>query len=134
MTKRTTPIYCCACKGSVDARLTDGAEIYPHRRDLKSIPFWRCDTCGGFVGCHYKAKKDKTQPLGVIATAEVKKARMQLHAALDPLWKSGKLTRRELYQKLSDKLGYEYHTGGIRSIEEAQQVHEKILEIKGDKR
>ena len=30
-------IYCCGCEDKVIARLTDGAEIYPHRFDLPSL-------------------------------------------------------------------------------------------------
>lgn len=65
MTNRA--IFCCCCENDVHARLTDGREIYPHRHDLYSLPFWRCDGCGNHVGCHHKTK-DRTRPLGVIPT------------------------------------------------------------------
>lgn len=35
-------IFCCGCQKEVDALLTSGAEIYPHRCDLKDLPFWKC--------------------------------------------------------------------------------------------
>ena len=68
----------------VEVRLTNGAEIYPHRKDLSELPFWKCDTCGNFVGCHHKTG-DPTKPLGVIPTSEIKRARQHIHRILDPI-------------------------------------------------
>lgn len=115
-------IYCCCCAGDVDARLTDGGEIYPHRPDLRSIPFWRCDGCGKFVGCHHKTK-NRTTPLGCIPTAELKEARKQLHALIDPIWQSGKMRRRELYAAIGRDLGREFHTAETRTIDEARAAY-----------
>lgn len=115
-------IYCCACSRDIKARLTDGAEVYPHREDLAALPFWMCDSCGNYVGCHHKTK-NKTRPLGVIATPEIKKARQHIHAVLDPIWKSGKMKRASLYKRISDELGWQYHTAKIRTIEEARKVY-----------
>lgn len=111
-------VYCCGCKAVVNARLTSGGEIYPHRYDLAKLPFWRCDRCMNYVGCH----KGTQQPLGVIATPELMGARRRIHQLLDPIWQSGKISRRKLYQKISDELGYSYHTAEIRSLEEARRV------------
>ena len=118
-------IYCCGCSKLVEPRLTDGEEIYPHRRDLFSLPFWKCDTCNNFVGCHHKTK-DRTRPLGCIPTKEIKEARIHIHAILDPIWKSGKIQRKHLYARLSEKLGYQYHTAELRSIEQARKVYRII--------
>lgn len=121
-------IYCCSCEKEVDARLTDGSEIYPHRKDLYKLPFWKCDNCGNYVGCHHKTK-DRTRPLGVIPSKEIKGARKHIHALLDPIWKSGKIKRKELYKKLSDNLGYEYHTAEIKDIEEARKIYKLIKNL-----
>lgn len=115
-------IWCCGCGDHVEARLTDGGEVYPHRPDLKALPFWRCDACNNFVGCHHKTK-NRTQPLGCIPTPELKNARKQIHALLDPIWQSGRMSRREIYKRISDETGRKYHTAQIRSIEEARQVY-----------
>ena len=115
-------IHCVACGEKVQARLTDGSEIYPHRSDLHSLPFWKCDRCGNFVGCHYKTK-NRTRPLGCIPTPELKEARKHIHKLLDPIWQTGKMKRKEIYQKLSDELGWKYHTANIRSVDEARQVY-----------
>lgn len=97
----------------VAARLTDGVEIYPHRADLQSLPFWRCDTCGNYVGCHNKTEA-YTTPMGCIPTPKIKNERKRIHALLDSIWQSGRIGRRELYQAISDEVGWEYHTAQIR--------------------
>lgn len=123
-------IYCCGCGKTVRARLTDGIEIYPHRPDLKKLPFWRCDECRNFVGCHHKTG-NPTQPLGCIATPEIKEARKHIHRILDPLWKSGKYKRNEIYAIISERMGMKgkYHTAKIRSVEEARKVYTTIKNI-----
>lgn len=124
-------IYCTGCEKDVDARLTSGAEHYPHREDLKDIPFWRCDGCGNYVGCHWKTRTP-TQPLGVIATPEIVNARKHIHRQLDPLWRKGLISRGEAYGYISGKMGNgrSFHTGEIRSIEEARQVYQIVLKLK----
>ena len=114
-------IFCCGCSCEIDARLTSGREIYPYRKDLRNIPFWICDTCGNYVGCHHKTK-DRTRPLGCIPTREIREARSKIHTFLDPIWKSGKVKRKELYRLLTNKIGREFHTAEIRSVEEAEKV------------
>ncbi len=124
-------IYCCGCEQEVEARLANGGEIYPHRPDLTSLPFWRCDKCGNFVGCHHKTK-DKTRPLGCIPTPELKKARRHIHKILDPLWQGVKRNtakRKEIYGKISERLGYRYHTANIRNVEEAREIYRIVSEI-----
>lgn len=124
-------IHCVACGEKVEARLTSGQEIYPHRPDLATLPFWKCDTCGNYVGCHHKTDKPTT-PLGVIPTPELKKARSQIHEMLDPIWRSGKMSRRQLYELLSEQLGWRYHTANIRSMDEARKVYAILVEVAGD--
>ncbi len=122
-------IYCCGCDGFVEARLTDGSEIYPHRPDLHSLPFWKCDGCGNNVGCHHKTK-DRTRPLGIIATKELKAARQHIHRILDPLWKSKRIKRGALYAEIASRLGtHEYHTAEIKSVEEAREVYRHVRNI-----
>ncbi len=121
-------IYCCGCGCDVKARLTDGMEVYPHRKDLAHLPFWICDTCRNHVGCHHKTNKPTT-PLGIIATPEIKNARKHIHALMDPLWKSGKIKRGKLYAMLSIRIGKTYHTGEIRTLSDARLVYRHIQEI-----
>lgn len=118
-------IHCCGCELKANARLTNGAEVYPHRSDLNKLPFWKCDSCGNFVGCHHKTSKP-TQPLGCIPTPEIKKARQHIHQVLDPLWQSGKYKRGHVYKIISDKIGWKYHTASIKTIEEARDIYRFI--------
>jgi hypothetical protein len=128
-------IYCCGCEKKIDARLTNGGEVYPRTLKLQSIPFWKCDTCGNHVGCHHKTKSP-TNPLGVIATPELKRARQFIHALIDPIWRNKYMTRNEVYALMAKKTGRKkYHTANIRTIEEARDVYlagkEIIKELKG---
>jgi len=114
-------IDCCACGKPVDAVLTTGAVIYPHREDLSSLPFWQCPYCDNYVGCHYKTK-DRTKPLGIIPTQKLRKSRAEIHALIDPVWQKGILTRKDVYEKISELVGYPFHTAEIASTEEAERV------------
>jgi len=122
-------IYCCGCNQIITARLTNGREIYPHRNDLRHLPFWICNTCKNYVGCHHKTK-NRTHPLGYIPTKELRKARTEIHKILDPIWKSGQFTRKELYQKITDHIGWKFHTAKIKNIDEARIIYKFILELK----
>ena len=121
-------IYCCGCGVEVKARITDGSEIYPHRADLRNLPFWRCDACGNFVGCHHKTK-NRTEPLGCIPTPELKEARKNLHALIDPIWQSGRMNRRKLYEAISREVGWNYHTAKTRTIEEARAAYSAVQKL-----
>lgn len=123
--QRLESIYCVACDSEVQARLTNGEEIYPHRPDLHHMPFWKCDDCGNYVGCHHKTA-NRTRPLGNIPTAELRKARKKIHAALDPIWQSGKMRRKDVYRALRGVLGGDYHTGNIKSMDEAEAVYRAV--------
>ena len=115
-------IYCCNCAKGVEARLTDGAEIYPHRPDLQSLPFWKCNQCGEHVGCHHKTR-NRTRPLGCIPSPEVKNARKHIHALIDPAWQSGRVERQSIYDHITQEMGRKYHTANIRTIDEAREVY-----------
>lgn len=115
-------LHCCGCGVDVSARLTDGGEIYPHRPDLSGLPFWKCDACGNFVGCHHKTK-DRTNPLGCIPTPELREARRHIHALIDPVWQSGEIDRKKLYGCISAEIGWKYHTAKIRTMDEARAVY-----------
>lgn len=126
-------IYCCGCQKDIEARLTSGAEIYAHREDLATRPFWKCDTCKNYVGCHYKTK-NWSRPLGCIGTKEIYKARHHIHDLIDPFWKNHPEAFRArgwIYRWLAWKTGKkEYHTAEIRSVEEAREIYRLAQTIK----
>lgn len=125
----TRRIWCCECDKHVDARLTKGAEIYPHRHDLARLPFWRCDTCGNHVGCHHKTSRPTT-PLGCIPNPAIKRMRKAIHAIIDPMWKRGVVKREAIYAALGGTLGRTYHTADIRTLDEAKAVHRAALVLR----
>lgn len=122
-------IYCCNCQSEIDARLTDGSEVYPHRKDLYELPFWKCDNCEQFVGCHHKTSTP-TKPLGVIPSPEIKQKRQEIHVLLDQIWKSGRMRRGDVYKTVSEIIGKQYHTAEIRTVKEAECVISVVKEIR----
>ena len=130
---RIKEIWCCECKNIVPAILVSGKKIYPHRPDLAELPFWECDTCKNYVGCHHKTL-NRTKPLGNIPTKEIKNARKHIHAVIDPLWKNHEEPYRArgwIYRFIAEKIGIEhYHTAEIKTIEEARKVYSVASKIK----
>ncbi len=119
-------VFCIGCKKDVDARLTTGKEMYPHRPDLAHMQFWVCDTCGSFVGCH----KGSTRPLGYLASEDIKVWRKQIHDILDPLWKKKKIGRSQAYAHVGNEIGRTYHTAEIYSVEEGKRIYEIVKTLK----
>lgn len=97
-TKGTT-MKCPYC--NADALCVSGDVIYPHRPDLHQKKFYLCKPCDAYVGCHGTT----VIPLGRLANAELRIAKMKAHAAFDPMWKAGDITRSQAYVWLADKLG-----------------------------
>jgi hypothetical protein len=102
---RPTCQYC-----GKEAKLVTGAHVYPHRKDLARLHFWRCDPCNAHVGTF-----DNGDPRGPLANARLRQLRMQAHAAFDPYWKGKSMSRSKAYRWLADQLGVdvrEAHIGG----------------------
>lgn len=128
-------IYCCTCRKELDCELVKGDVIYPQRQDLSHLNFYRCPNCKQYIGCHPNSIK----PLGVIPTQEMKKARIIIHSMIDPLWKSGKISRKKLYRLIAKELGIKtYHTGWTRNIKQCRDVYRAvskvIKDLKGEKK
>ena len=49
-----------------------------------------------YVGCHNNTRK----PLGTMADKELREARMAVHAKIDPLWRSGRHRRSDVYRRI----------------------------------
>lgn len=98
---------CSHC--GANCRLTNGAEIYPHRADLSGLRFWKCDPCDAYVGCHKPGmngpdNQNGDKPLGTAANAELRKLRQQVHGMVDPIWQNAKhrgRARRAVYKALT---------------------------------
>ena len=123
-------IFCCGCNQHTQARLTNGSEIYQKPIDVAfwhkneeyvNLPFWICDICKNYVGCHHKTKTP-TKPLGCIPTEEIRKWRGYLHRLIDKHWKTSQ-ERKEVYSKITKEIGCQYHAAEIRSVDEAQRIY-----------
>ncbi len=99
-----------------EARWCDNAEKYGKRYGRSYMCYW-CKDCDAYVGCHNNTK----EPLGTMANKELRQWRMKVHAKIDPLWKSGQFTRKEVYKKISEIIGKRYHTGES-DIEQCKKV------------
>jgi hypothetical protein len=128
-------IWCAACKQDVQARLTTGQEVYPRHPQFWTQPYWVCDGCGNFVGCHHRhhIATMQTRPLGILATPELKFARRKLHELIDPLWQTKVIGRRALYAEIATRMNWPtYHTAEIKSVAEARQVYRVVLDIRSE--
>jgi hypothetical protein len=126
-------IWCCKCNAEIPARLTSGREIYPHREDLFELPFWKCDTCKNYVGCHHKTK-EAARPIGNIPTADLRAARSQIHKVLDPIWRLNIMPRGKVYSELARRLGVkEYHTAELKTINDARAAYRAVMDIRRSK-
>jgi hypothetical protein len=100
----TNEMICPYC--NLNAVWVENKEIYG-RNYGKSYMIWLCRLCEAYVGCHKNTKK----PLGTMANASLRKMRIHIHSLIDPIWKSGIMSRKDLYKKLSDYMGKEFHVG-----------------------
>jgi len=99
-------VICPYCNNP--AKLMTGEKMYPHRKDLFSRYFWQCKPCKAHVGCHRTSShpngRTGTKPLGTLATANLRYMRSRCHRLFDPLWRDGKIRRRNAYKILACKL------------------------------
>lgn len=98
-TQTMNQVTCSYC--GKDAELVAGNVVYPHRWDLTDKKFWRCVPCDARVGCH----PGTTEPLGRLADGLLRRAKMDAHAAFDPIWKRMMMKRTEAYGWLAKQMG-----------------------------
>jgi hypothetical protein len=53
----------------------------------------------------------------------LREERKKIHALIDPIWQSGKMGRRALYEAISRDVGWNYHTAKTRTMEEVKAVY-----------
>ena len=105
------------------ASLVDGVTIYPHRPDLYEKKFYLCPPCDAYVGCH----GGTAEPLGRLANAELRAAKIEAHAAFDTRWRGvGRCTRSEAYKWLAGRLGIPWKDChiGMFDVEQCRRVVE----------
>lgn len=103
--------------------LVGGDVIYPHRKDLARLKFYRCAPCDAYVGTH----KGTVKPLGRVANATLRTLKQQAHVAFDPMWRDSKMSRSEAYIWLASKLGIPRKKCHIGMFDEA--TCERVIEV-----
>lgn len=79
---KSKPVVVCPyC--SAHAELVDDTQVYQRNYGGK---VWLCRHCKAWVGCHKNSKSHI--PLGRLATAELRKLKIEAHALFDPLWRA----------------------------------------------
>lgn len=100
------------------AVLASSTEVYGGR-DYGAI--WLCRPCGAWVGVHRNSLG--YAPLGRLANAELRRLKMQAHAAFDPIWKNDPnpgQARARAYQWLGERMGLKKDRMHIGKLDEAQ--------------
>lgn len=96
--------------------LADSIEVYKVRSYGK---IWLCSNypeCDAYVGCH----QGTDEPLGTPANEALRRARNAAHAAFDPLWQCGGMSRSEAYRRLSVAMGIPKEKCHIAMFDEEQ--------------
>ena len=88
------------------AKFSPNEEFYGKRYG-KSYMCYYCKPCNAYVGTH----NNTDQPLGTMANQDLRNWRKKAHRTIDPLWKSGKMKRNEMYELLTKEFGYKIHIG-----------------------
>lgn len=95
---RSPPLICDEC-GSQPVILAGNESVYGRVRG--AWPFvYVCLACRAYIGLH----RGSLYPLGTMANPATRAARARLHAAFDPLWRSGSTSRRRAYRALAKAL------------------------------
>lgn len=82
-------------------------EEYYGRRYGRSYMCYFCKPCDAYVGTHNNTEV----PLGTMANKELRQLRRKAHHFFDKLWKNGKMSRSEAYEKLARTFKKETHIG-----------------------
>lgn len=119
---RNTPVrkmFCVECDKYVEAIKSKGSVVYENRPDLKDKVMYYCPYCHNYA----------SNVADVIPNRTIRQLRKRIHGTIDPLWQSGMVSRGWVYRKMSDKLGYQFHNGSIRTVAEGFAAHKAAVEI-----
>ena len=97
-------------------------------RDYKTN-IWLCGPCEAYVGTH---KNTKT-PLGTLAKSKLRQLRKTAHSLVDPMWRSGKMTRTQVYDWIAQEMNIPKDDAHIALFNEKQCsiIIQKALEKRG---
>ena len=100
------------------AEWVENKEVYGKNYG-SSYMIWLCRPCDAYVGCHQNTKQPKGR---FLAKTDLREARMKAHAVIDPLWQSGKYSRRIVYVRLAEAFGKQVHVGETETPEECEEI------------
>lgn len=100
----TETMKCPQC--GADAQWVENKAVYGKNYG-QSYMMWLCRPCDTRVGCHNNTQ----EPLGTMAGPVLRAWRVHAHSMLDPIWKSRKCARGDIYAMLAEHFGREIHMG-----------------------
>ena len=119
--RRMAALECNYC--GRETRRVLGAELGLSGGVWANKVFFACpnEPCDAYVGCYSDGR-----PLGSTANAQLRNARKIAHAAFDPTWQSGRLSRDEAYCWLAKELNLPKHLThmGMFSLDQCRRVVE----------
>lgn len=86
---------------------------------------WVCYPCEAYVG----TRGNTATPLGTLAKKELRELRKQTHQLIDSYWKTGRMTRTMMYQKIQTIMGLseeDAHVGKFNE-EQCKELMRKVL-------
>lgn len=86
------------------ALLRPASVVYGTKAADPVAPYYVCaryPICDAYVAAHKKT----CLPMGTLTNAELRRKRIQAHAALDRLWEGGLMSKKQAYLWLQAKLG-----------------------------
>ncbi|KYC41175.1 hypothetical protein WA1_03560 [Scytonema hofmannii PCC 7110] len=103
--------YCGSSVSNVDASVVYQVPGYGR--------LWLCDNypvCDAYVGAH----SQNNAPKGTLANRQLRHWRRNAHACFDPIWKSGKMSRKKAYKWLCEQMGLTREKAHIAMFDEQQ--------------
>src|SRR5690606_20047671 len=79
---QTMDVSCPYCS-ALALRMT-GRELHPSRPDLANMRFHVCRNCDAWIGC----VEGSWEPVAPLANAELRRAKQDAHAAVEPIWQA----------------------------------------------
>lgn len=114
---------CPYCNGP--AKLIDSSIVYGTSYGW----IWDCRPCDAYVGVHKDSREHA--PLGTLANRELREWRKRAHRVFDPLWKSGRIKRREAYRIMREIMNLDEEDAHIAmfTVEQCKQLIQLLAKL-----
>jgi len=128
---QTKKLHCTSCNKTVNATIKKETEIYPDRKAYlaKREPrdYWAC-VCGS----HVRVDKEKVHVRYVLTTGKFSAIKNNIHSLIDPIWKSKKMTRPEVYRYMSKiTKTKDFHVSLISCMKDAEKALKEAETLNG---